>query len=214
MKLPQRAQFMRTLIACVLTEVIRHSQICNKNRRSCLLRPPEVVALTKIITTSAEALLHVTKAQIGTLRKGHLSETYAKWYLHSGLFSATSVLKARYRGCVQCHQPQIIGRRSRYIRQGWLTDLQRVPYTIIVIPYVKVEWVPIPGLVWIHRPLKHIINLVEVEPADDLPPLRKPRSFSKIHRDSRLERRGEMIPKCDVDDLVRWRNSKLHLWGC
>ena len=68
MKLPQRAQFMRTLIACVPTEVIR--QICNKNRRSnCPLRPPEVVASTKIITTSVEAHHHVTKAQIGTYWK-------------------------------------------------------------------------------------------------------------------------------------------------
>ena len=119
------------------------------------------------------------------------------------VFSVTSVLKAQYRGCVQCHQPLIIDRRNRYIRQGWPIDLQQVPYTITVIHYVKVEWVLIPGLAWIRRPLKHIINLVEVAMAD-LPPLRKPRSFSKIHRDSRLERKGEMIPKCDVDDdLVR-----------
>ena len=60
-------------------------------------------------------------------------------------FSVTSVLKAQYRGCVQCHRPLIIGRRNRCIRQGWPIDLQQVPYTITVIPYVKVEWVPIPG---------------------------------------------------------------------
>ena len=68
-------------------------------------------------------------------------------YVWDLFFSATSVLKAQYLGYGQCHRPPIIGRLNRYILRGWLTDLRRVPYTITVIPYVKVEWVPIRGLV-------------------------------------------------------------------
>ena len=60
MKLPLRAQFMRTLIACAPTEVIR--QICNKSHHNSLLWPQ--VASTKITITSVEAHLPETRAQI------------------------------------------------------------------------------------------------------------------------------------------------------